>query len=251
MDETNESDTIPLDSIENPNPNPNNEATFDQRSAEQSYTEDGEDVPPAAGCVNSQDKLSELVEFEEKWSGLSTVSLSARQRQPNQQSSETNDKQESQSENNVNFEDEMMRLEVEPVLNDLVERTVLATMNEQIVWLRKRGEQLNDVKQGIRTLNDQIREEVLIDFSEINTLLRIKLEEISDKIKEKLKDAYTVVRDSQTRILGKLAECDNDLKQQLAQYQTTSDMSTSGTVVMPDKNIIGKKLVLQLYNHRF
>lgn len=233
MDETNESETIPADSIEATNYPASN-------GLEQSYTEN-EQQQDNDHYDDDGDKLSPIVEYDEKWSGTSTVSLSARQRQPNQQSSEANDKQESRSENNnVNFEDEIIGLEVEPLLNDLVERAVLAAMNEQIVWLRRRGEQLNDVKQSIRTLNDQIREELTIDFCEIKALLGIKLEEISDKIKEKLKDAYTVVRDSQTRILGKLAECETDLQQQQQLIHNTSGLSTNGTLIMHDKNTIGK-----------
>lgn len=122
-----------------------------------------------------------------------------------------------------------IRVEVEPTLNELVERAVnVAHMNQQIVWLRRRGEQLNDVKQSIKQLNDQIKDELLIDFSELNALLRLKLEEITDKIKEKLKDAYTVVRDSQARILGKLGEIDAGL-QAIAQGLTTSDITSLGT----------------------
>ena len=36
--------------------------------------------------------------------------------------------------------------------------------------------------------------------------MRAKLDEMSDVIKEKLKDAYSVVRDTQTKISGKIYE---------------------------------------------
>lgn len=102
--------------------------------------------------------------------------------------------------------------EIELLLNELVRRVSHEDTRSQVKLLRKRSDQLNDVKQSIKQMNDQIRDELYIDFTELTTMLSGKLDEITNKIKERLKDAYTVVRDAQTRIIGRLDEVDAKLK---------------------------------------
>jgi len=72
--------------------------------------------------------------------------------------------------------------------------------------LNVRCEQFNDVKQSIRQMNDLIRHDLLMDFGVIATMIRQKLDEVTNNIKEKLKDAYSVVRDTQIKISNKLTE---------------------------------------------
>jgi hypothetical protein len=72
--------------------------------------------------------------------------------------------------------------------------------------LNIRCEQFNDVKQSIRTMNDLIRDDLFMDFGVISTMIRLKLDEVSNRIKLKLKDAYSVVRDKQVEISNKISE---------------------------------------------
>lgn len=72
--------------------------------------------------------------------------------------------------------------------------------------LNVRCEQFNDVKASIKQMNDLIRNDLFMDFGTITTMIRVKLDEVTNNIKEKLKDAYSVVRDTQTRITNKITE---------------------------------------------
>jgi hypothetical protein len=100
------------------------------------------------------------------------------------------------------LEEAQLMFDVKSALNELVDRTVADCLNEQMGSLRKRGEQLNDVKTSIKLLNDQIRDDLLIVLAELTAHLRLKIDDITDKIKGRLKDAYGVVRDAQTAIIG-------------------------------------------------
>ena len=72
--------------------------------------------------------------------------------------------------------------------------------------LSERCEQLGDVKQSIRQMNDLIKEDIFTDLGIVIMLMRDKLEQLSDHIKERLKDAYSVVRDAQARIHARLVD---------------------------------------------
>lgn len=83
----------------------------------------------------------------------------------------------------------------------------------EISSLNQRCKQFNDVKSSIKQMNDIIRDDLHVDFGSAAQILNSKLEELSDKIKEKLKDAYSVVRDIQVKITEKINEVDSNLKE--------------------------------------
>ena len=77
--------------------------------------------------------------------------------------------------------------------------------------LNARCDQFNDVKQSIRQMNDLIKDDLFMDFGAIAMLLRTRLDEMCDKIKERLNDAYSVVRDTQAKLVSKLGDLKNEL----------------------------------------
>jgi chromosome segregation ATPase len=109
-------------------------------------------------------------------------------------------------------------------------------INKSLTCLNKRCEQFNDVKQSIRTMNDLIKDDLYSDFGTIAVMMRAKLDEVSDKIKERLKDAYSVIRDTQTKISNKINEIKNlatqieILKHELANAAHSTTTSTSTTI---------------------
>jgi hypothetical protein len=84
--------------------------------------------------------------------------------------------------------------------------TNLDLLSKNIKCLNHRCEQFNDVKLSIKQTNDLIRDDLYSNFGTITFLMRTKLEEMSDCVKEKLKDAYSVVRDTQSKINSKICE---------------------------------------------
>jgi hypothetical protein len=72
--------------------------------------------------------------------------------------------------------------------------------------LQLRSEQFNDVKQTIRQTNDLIRDELSTNFATITSLMRVKLDSMSESVKERLKDAYSVIRDNQLKVNAKISE---------------------------------------------
>ena len=102
---------------------------------------------------------------------------------------------------------------------------LIKRIGDQLTNLNKRCEQFNDVKQSIRQMNDLIKEDLYADVGSIAILLKKKLDELSDKIKEKLKDAYSVVRDTQNRLTNKLNQLADSMNQlQGDQLATPSDL---------------------------
>jgi hypothetical protein len=78
--------------------------------------------------------------------------------------------------------------------------TNLDLLSKNIKCLNHRCEQFNDVKLSIKQTNDLIRDDLYSNFGTITFLMRIKLKEMSDCVKEKLKDAYSVVRDTKSKV---------------------------------------------------
>ena len=72
--------------------------------------------------------------------------------------------------------------------------------------LGERCSQFGDVKQSIKSMNDLIKDDLFADFESIAMLLKSRLDELSGKIKEKLKDAYSVVRDIQNQMTKRVDE---------------------------------------------
>lgn len=137
--------------------------------------------------------------------------------------------------NEVNNASEMGESGMEQILDidkrddevkTVIDPALIEDMLNQVELLKSRCDQLNDVKQSIRSLNDQIRDELYIDFSELANLMKFKLEEMADRIKEKLKDAYTVVRDSQNKIATRLG----DIRAQLTTMATSSGPNSLGKI---------------------
>jgi len=85
-------------------------------------------------------------------------------------------------------------------------QTKMTGIFDDLKNLNLRSEQFNDVKLSIKQMNDLIRNDVFLDFGTINTMIRTKLDEVTNTIKEKLKDAYSVVRDTQIKIVNKVTE---------------------------------------------
>ena len=110
--------------------------------------------------------------------------------------------------------------------------TNLAVLNKNIKCLNLRCEQFNDVKLSIKQTNDLIRDDLYSNFGTITFLMRTKLEEMSDCVKEKLKDAYSVVRDTQSKISDKICEVKaltdqiKTLRNQLESLGTNSQSTT-------------------------
>jgi hypothetical protein len=114
--------------------------------------------------------------------------------------------------------------------------TQINDINKHLACLNKRCEQFNDVKQSIRQMNDLIKDDLYNDFGTIAVMMRAKLDEVSDKIKERLKDAYSVIRDTQTKISSKITEIKHlatqieILKQELSSASLSTRTSTSTTL---------------------
>lgn len=85
-------------------------------------------------------------------------------------------------------------------------------------------------------MNDLIKDDLYNDFGTIAVMMRAKLDEVSDKIKERLKDAYSVIRDTQTKISSKITEIKHlttqieILKQELSSASLSTRTSTSTTI---------------------
>ncbi|CAF0718225.1 unnamed protein product [Brachionus calyciflorus] len=125
---------------------------------------------------------------------------------------------------NTEILNEEIELIVEDKLDDLLEQIELNSQLEEqefniqkyqtdILSLVRRSSQFNDVKLSIRQMNDIIRDDLHLDFGQIANLMQNKLDEISDRIKEKLKDAYSVVRDLQNKINEKINAVESNIKQ--------------------------------------
>lgn len=124
----------------------------------------------------------------------------------------------------INKEKSQLDLIVEEKLESLVEQVVNNSVkeseihepvdfNNEIECLNQRCKQFNDVKFSIKKMNDLIRDELHLEFCGIATLMHKKLDKLSDKVKEKLKDAYSVVRDIQSKITDKISEVDANIKE--------------------------------------
>jgi hypothetical protein len=84
--------------------------------------------------------------------------------------------------------------------------TNLDLFSKNIKCLNHRCEQFNDVKLSIKQTNDLIRDDLYSNFGTITFLMRTKLEELSVCVKEKLRYAYSVVGDTQSKINSKICE---------------------------------------------
>jgi archaellum component FlaC len=84
--------------------------------------------------------------------------------------------------------------------------TNLDLLSKNIKCLNHRCEQFNDVKSSIRQTNDLIKGDLDSSFGTVENLMRIKLKEMTDCVKEKLKNAYSVVKDTQSKIKSKIEE---------------------------------------------
>ena len=93
-------------------------------------------------------------------------------------------------------------LDVKNKLDDLVDMTFADCLNEQMKSLRKRDTQLVDVKMSIRILNEQIRNDLLNVLEEQTAHLRLKIDNITHKIKEQLQVAYKAVKNTEKSITG-------------------------------------------------
>ena len=78
---------------------------------------------------------------------------------------------------------------------------------KNINCLNQRCEQFNDVKKTIHQTNDLIKDDFNSNFGAIPVMMRARIDEILESIKEKLKDAYSVVRETQVKMTTKV----NDL----------------------------------------
>ena len=74
----------------------------------------------------------------------------------------------------------------------------------QIESLNKRHIEFNGVKQSIKLMNDLIRDDMLLDFAATAEMMKQKLDELTLTVKERLKDAYSVVRDTQDKVKWKI-----------------------------------------------
>ena len=98
-------------------------------------------------------------------------------------------------------------------------------LKKNITCLNQRCEQFNDVKQTIRQTNDLIKDDLYSNFGAITVMMRARIDEMSESIKEKLKDAYSVVRDTHVKMttkvndLNTLADQINALKNELMLHE--------------------------------
>ncbi len=71
---------------------------------------------------------------------------------------------------------------------------------KEIESLNRRHAEFNGVKQSIRQMNDLVRDDMMLDFSATADVMKTKLDELTLKVKERLKDAYSTVRDIQDKV---------------------------------------------------
>jgi hypothetical protein len=64
----------------------------------------------------------------------------------------------------------------------------------------KRTDELLDVKQYIRQMNDIIKDDIFYDIGSFAIILKQKVDQFSEDIKEKLKQSYTLVKDRHTEL---------------------------------------------------
>jgi hypothetical protein len=70
----------------------------------------------------------------------------------------------------------------------------------ELASLNRRYVEFNSVKQSIKQMNDVVRDDIILDFLVTENALKSKLAELTVHVKERLKDAYSTVRDIQDRV---------------------------------------------------
>lgn len=94
----------------------------------------------------------------------------------------------------VEMDKEQKRLDKERM------KSGLDKLMRELDMLKRRQLEFNGVKTSIKHMNETIKEDLMLDFSAVADQMKSKLDEITSKIKEKLKDAYSVIRDMHDKV---------------------------------------------------
>jgi hypothetical protein len=103
----------------------------------------------------------------------------------------------------------------------MVEKPILDfdTLINSINQMNKRCEELNDVKLTIRQLNDTVKNDIFTNMDPFVALLKLKLTEFSNDIKEKLKLHHKIISEKQTNLSSKLTNLLNEIAQKTFEIQ--------------------------------
>jgi hypothetical protein len=100
--------------------------------------------------------------------------------------------------------------EEEEVLNEDQIKQLAIQLDDKVTKdlekLIARCKQFDNIKDSIKTMNDQIKLNIYEEFLTITSLMKSKLDIFSDKIKLRLKDSFGTVRVQQQRIMNEISQ---------------------------------------------